>query len=123
MEENKARSLVDALRLRGVDAHLERPSVYAFAVRVPLPGGRAAVWDTSLGLQAQVLADGVLVGFVPQLPDSQGFSQDEIVEAIAATDYDQPVGAVRGTPAPPAEPLPLPLPGGVFRRLHGGFRG
>ena len=120
MEENKARSLVDALRLAGIEAHLERPSVYAFAVRVDLPDRRAAVWDTAHGLQAQVLANGVLVGFVPQLSDSEAFSEQQLVDAIAATDYDRPVAAVRDTP--PRSAAPLPLPGGVFRRLHGGFR-
>ncbi|MBC7677868.1 MAG: hypothetical protein H7233_02600 [Pseudorhodobacter sp.] len=121
MEENKARSLVDALRLRGVDAHLERPSVYAFAVRVALPDGRAAVWDTAPDLQAQVLADGVLVGFVPRLAGSEDFAQEQLVEAIAAADHDRPVGAVREAVPPPGEALPVP--GGVFRRLYDGFRG
>ena len=45
MDENRARRVVDALRDRGVDAHLEKAGVYQFGVRVNLSGGREAVWD------------------------------------------------------------------------------
>jgi hypothetical protein len=37
MEENRARRVVDALRERGVDAHLEKAGVYQFGVRIALP--------------------------------------------------------------------------------------
>ena len=67
MEENRARRVVDDLRERGVDAHLEKAGVYQFGIRVRLPGGRNAVWDSdgTAGLEAQVMRDGMLVGFVP----------------------------------------------------------
>jgi hypothetical protein len=43
-----------------------------------------------------------------------------MVDAIARTDYGQPVARLR-TQAPPDGP-PLPLAGGIFRRMLDGFR-
>ena len=122
MDENRALRVVDALRHRGIDAHVEHASTYVFGVRVALPGGRNAIWDTdgTLGLEAQVMANGMLVGFVPQLPDSEDFSEEQTVEAIAMTDYDKPIATRRSAPTPAA--APLPRQGGVFRRFLGGFR-
>lgn len=122
MDEGRAHRVVDALRERGVDAHMEKAGVYQFGVRVALPGGRQAVWDTdgTAGLEAQVMANGMLVGFVPKIEDSEHFDDDQVVEAILHTDYDHPVARRRETPAPPAPPLPRH--GGVFRRFLGGFR-
>ena len=56
MDEFRARRVVDALRDRGVNAHLLRGGVGQFGVRVSLPGGREAEWDTdgTAGLEAQV---------------------------------------------------------------------
>jgi hypothetical protein len=122
MEENRARNVVDALRERGIDAHMEKAGVYQFGIRIALPDGRQAVWDTdgTAGLEAQVMRNGVLVGFVPSIPGSEDFDQPEVVEAIAHTDYDQPIARRRATPLPPAEPLPKQ--GGVFKRFLDGFR-
>ena len=122
MDEKRALRVVDALRARGVDAHVERASTYQFGVRVVLPGGRNAVWDTdgTLGLEAQVMGNGMLVGFVPQLEGSEDFDELQTVEAIAGTDYDRPIASRRAGPAPVA--APLPREGGVFRRFLGGFR-
>ena len=122
MDEKRAVRVVDRLRELGIDAYVERPSTFVFGVRVELPDRRQAIWDTdgTLGLEAQVMANGVLVGFVPQIEGSEDFDEDQTVEAIAHTDYDQPVATRRTTPLPPAEPLPRH--GGIFRRLHGGFR-
>jgi hypothetical protein len=122
MDEKRALRVVDRLRERGVDAHVERASTYQFGVRVQLRDGRNAVWDTdgTLGLEAQVMADGILVGFVPQIPGSDEFDEDQTVAAIASTDYDQPVATRRAAPPPVA--APLPRQGGVFRRFLGGFR-
>jgi len=122
MDENKALKVVDALRDQGVNAHLAREGVYKIGVRVMLGDGREAVWDTddTPGLEAQVMRDGMLVGYVPQIPGSEGFDLAEVVDAIAGTDYDQPV-ATRST-VRPAPVAPLPKEGGVFRRFLGGFR-
>lgn len=122
MEEKRAQRVVDRLRERGVDAHVERASTYQFGIRVALRDGRNAIWDTddTLGLEAQVMRDGILVGFVPQIEGSEDYDEDQAVDAIAGTDYDQPIATRRTTPAPPA--APLPRQGGVFRRFLGGFR-
>ena len=121
MDEFRARRVVDSLRDRGINAHLLR-GVGQFGVRVPLSGGRQAEWDTdgTAGLEAQVMRDGVLVGYVPRVEDSQDFDETRIVDAIARTDYDQPVARLR-TAAPPPAPA-LAREGGVFRRFLDGFR-
>ncbi|MDR3034206.1 MAG: hypothetical protein LBV78_14030 [Kitasatospora sp.] len=121
MDEFRARRVVDALRDRGVDAHLARAGVAQYGVRVSLHDGREAEWDTdgTAGLEAQVMRDGMLVGFVPVIDGSEDFGEEQIVDAIARTDYDQPIARQRAnaTPAPP-----LSREGGVFRRFLDGFR-
>src|SRR5579859_7317797 len=121
MDEFRARRVVDALRDRGVNAHLFRGTV-EFGVRVTLSGGREAEWDTdgTAGLEAQVMRDGMLVGFVPVIEGSEDFDEAQVVDAIARTDYDQPIARQRATAPPPAPPLPRE--GGVFRRFLDGFR-
>jgi hypothetical protein len=122
MEENQARRVVDALRERGVPAHLARVGVAQFGIRVVLAHDREAIWDSdgTAGLEAQVLGNGMLVGFVPSIEGSEDFDDDQIVDAIARTDYDQPVARQRRTAPPPAQPLPRE--GGFFRRFRDGFR-
>ena len=122
MDEFRARRVVDALRDDGVNAHLLRGGVGQFGVRVSLPGGREAEWDTdgTAGLEAQVMCDGTLVGYVPQIDGSVDFDESQIVDAIARTDYDQPIARQR-TVAPPPSPA-LTREGGVFRRFLDGFR-
>jgi hypothetical protein len=122
MDEFRARRVVDALRDRGVNAHLLRGGVGQFGVRVSLSGGREAEWDTdgTAGLEAQVMRDGMLVGYVPQIAGSEDFDESQTVDAIARTDYDQPIARQR-TVAPSPGPA-LTREGGVFRRFLDGFR-
>lgn len=123
MEENRARQVVDSLRGRGVAARLAKAGVYQFGITIALSDGREAVWDTddTAGLEAQVMRDGVLVGFVPSIEGSEDFDDAQAVEAIVRTDYDRPV-ARRRTTTPAAPAPPLPPEGGVFRRFLDGFR-
>jgi hypothetical protein len=122
MQENQARRVVDALRERGVPAHLARVGVAQFGIQVVLPGDREAIWDSdgTAGLEAQVMGNGMLVGFVPSIEGSEDFDDDQIIDAIARTDYDQPIARQRRTAPAPAPPLPQE--GGFFRRFRDGFR-
>jgi hypothetical protein len=121
MDEFRARRVVDSLRDRGVNAHLLRGNGQ-YGVRVTLSGGREAEWDTdgAAGLEAQVMQDGMLVGYVPEIDGSEDFDEAQVVDAIARADYDQPVARLLAT-APPAGPA-LMREGGVFRRFLDGFR-
>ena len=122
MEENRARRVVDALRERGVPAHVERAAVNRFGVRVALLDGREAIWDAdgTAALEAEIMRDGTLVGFVPVIEGSEDFDDAQVVDAIARTDYDQPIARQRATAPPPGKPLPME--GGFFRRFRDGFR-
>lgn len=122
MEENKARRVVDALRERGTDADLARVGVYQFGVVIKLPDGREATWDSdgTAGLEAQVMRNGMLVGYVPQIEGSDSYTEDQVIEAILRTSYDQPIATRLAKTPPPA--APLPQKGGLFRRFMGGFR-
>jgi hypothetical protein len=122
MDEFRARRVVDALRDNGVNAHLLRGGIGNFGVRVSLRDGREAEWDTdgTAGLEAQVMRDGMLVGYVPQIDGSEDFHESQIIDAISRTDYDQPIARQR-----PMAPVPGPAlarEGGVFRRFLDGFR-
>ena len=122
MDENRARRVVDALRERGINAHMAKEGAYQFGVRVTLPDRREAVWDSddTAELEAQVMSDGMLVGFVPVIPGSAEFDDDQFIDAIARANYDEPIA--RELPKAPAPAAPLPREGGVFRRFLGGFR-
>jgi len=112
MDENRARRITDALRDRGINAHLRESGVDAYSVQVPAGGGREAIWgaEGTAGLEAEVLLDGDLVGFVPQIPGSDAFDEAQIVDAIARADYDRPEGYERPEAPPPGQPLPRRLP-------------
>jgi hypothetical protein len=122
MEENKARRVVDALRERGTDAELARVGVYQFGVSIRLADGREATWDSdgTAALEAQVMRNGVLVGYVPAIDGSDDYTEEQIIDAIRSTDYDKPIATRRSTTPPPA--APLPRKGGLFRRFMDGFR-
>src|SRR5712691_4175234 len=104
MDENRARRVVGAPCERGIKGHLARVGVGQFGVRVSLPGGREAEWDTdgTAGLEAQVMRDGMLVGYVPRIEGSEDFDESRIVDAIVRADYDQPVARQRTVAPAPA---------------------
>lgn len=120
MDEATATEVVERLRERRIFASLNRRAgVYNVGVRVVIPDGREAIWDNdgAAGLEAMVLRDGVLVGFVPQIPDSDDLDAAAVTEIIAATDYDAPVASAPAThpaapaavgPPRPATPTPAP---------------
>jgi len=123
MDSDRAERVVAALRTRGVIAHVERAGVYQFGIRVRLDGDRVAIWDTdgTAALEAQVMRNGVLVNFVPSIPGSQDFTDEQVVQAIATADYDAPVtstrpptgssGAGQAVRTPPSSPRRWRWPG------------
>lgn len=122
MEEMKARRVVDRLRELGTDADLARVGVRQFGVTVKLPGKREAIWDAdgTASLEANVMRDGMLVGYVPEIPGSADFTEEQVIDAIRSTDYDAPI-ATRTPTTPPPEPA-LPVKGGLYRRFLEGLR-
>lgn len=89
MLEHEAEQVVEKLQARGVIARVARPAVFRFGVRVPLGDGREALWDVdgAAGLEAQIMRDGVLVGFVPHICGSEDYDVDQVVTAIVSADY------------------------------------
>ena len=125
MDEGVATEVVELLRTRRIFASLNRRAgVYNVGVRVVIPDGREAIWDNdgAAGLEAMVLRDGVLVGFVPQIPDSDNLDAAAVAEIIAGTDYDAPIAAraaePTGAPAPRAS-VPAARPGWRDRLRRG----
>jgi hypothetical protein len=128
MEESVATEVVELLRARSLFAHVNRRvGVYNVGVRLVIPDGREVIWDNdgAAGLEAMVLRDGDLVGYVPQVPDSDDLDAEQIAHLIAETDYDAPpapstpanptsgrsrsaaaAAPPSAAPAPPPEPAP-----------------
>ena len=110
MEEAIAADVVERLRARRIFAHVNRRAgVYNVGVRVVIPDGREAIWDNdgAAGLEAMVLRDGVLVGFVPKIPDTDELDAAAIADLIAAADYDAPPPTRPSTRSTDAPPRPL----------------
>ncbi|MDQ1697798.1 MAG: hypothetical protein QOJ03_3151 [Frankiaceae bacterium] len=102
MDESTATEVVELLRTRRIFASVNRRvGVYNVGVRVVIPDGREAIWDNdgAAGLEAMVLRDGVLVGYVPQIADSDHLDAPAITAIIAGTDYD-----AKPPPSPPTAP-------------------
>jgi hypothetical protein len=85
MGESRIRWIANALRDRGVDAHLAHVGVDQSGVHVTLPDGREAMWDSdgSASPETQVMRDGVLVGFVLVIEGSEDFDESQVSDAIA----------------------------------------
>ena len=110
MDEATATDVVERLRARRIFAHVNRRAgVYNVGVRVVIPDGREAIWDNdgAAGLEAMVLRDGVLVGFVPQIPDTDELDAAAIADLIAAADYDARPAPGSATSTSAAAPKPL----------------
>jgi hypothetical protein len=88
--EERASRLIERLRERHVMAHVAPCGVFQFGIRVVIPDGREAIWDNdgTAALEAQILHDGVLVGYVPTVPGSEDFDDDAVVDYIARMRYD-----------------------------------
>jgi len=130
MEEAVAEEVVELLRARRIFASVNRRAgVYNVGVRVVIPDGREAIWDNdgAAGLEAMVLRDGMLVGFVPQLPDSDDLDAQTIARIIADADYDatpppqqsRPTTTTSTPPAPQSAPSASPSKRGFFGRRRG----
>ena len=129
MDTNRADRLTSRLRARDVMAHVDRTGVYECGIRVVLDTNVEALWDLdgAAGLDAEVLSDGVLIGFVPHIEGSEDFTDEQIVDHIATTRYDleglhppadRRAGAARSReaarpPTPPVSPVP---PSSAVRR-------
>ena len=89
MEAGMVEQVVEGLQRRGMIATVHHPALNQVCVRVVRPDGSEALWDTdgALGLEAQVMADGMLIGFVPTIPGSGHFDVEQTIDAIANADY------------------------------------
>lgn len=89
MQPDQAEQIVAILQSRRVMAHVHPTGLQNSAIRVVLPGGREAIWDgdAAAGLEAQVLADGMLVGFVPVIEGSEDYTPEQCADAIQHANY------------------------------------
>lgn len=89
MDEERAERLTTELRSRGVMAHLVHAGVYEFGIRVVLDDRIEALWDMdgAAGLDAEIVNEGALIGFVPHVPGSEDFTEEQLVNCIATTNY------------------------------------
>jgi hypothetical protein len=89
---DEAEQVVALLRERRVFAHVKPVGLDRAGVRVVLGDGREALWDVdgAAGLEAMVMRDGVLVGFVPRIEGSASFTPQQCADAIGSADYGRP---------------------------------
>ena len=90
METGAAEDVVAQLHRWNLPASVVPRGGGRAAVRVRLPLQREAVWDSDSadGLRAQVLRDGILVGYVPELPGTRGLGPAGAAWIIATAEYD-----------------------------------
>lgn len=114
MDESAATEVTAKLRARNVMAHVASTGLYRYGIRVVLADGREALWDAdgTAGIEAQILRDGMLTGFIPKLAGSEDWGVDETVDAIAAARYDDPATNDRGSIGA-VERLPIGERGGI----------
>ncbi|MFJ4923769.1 hypothetical protein [Streptomyces sp. NPDC088725] len=110
MNSERAHRLVTALRARRVMAHVAEVGVYEFGIRVVINEDAEALWDTdgAAGLDAEVLSNGVLIGYVPHVAGSEDFTEEQIVDCIAAADYSAGDLHPRSGAGPSDSAVPLP---------------
>lgn len=111
MDSDRIDRMVSALRERGVMAHRADEGLYEFGLRVIIPDGSEALWTVggAAGLDAEVLRDNTLIGYVPHVPGSESLTDEQTVDVIAATRYSEEgmYPASRTVPQPhPADPAP-----------------
>lgn len=113
MDSDRAERLTEELRARGVMAHLVHAGVYEFGIRVVLDDRIEALWDLdgAAGLDAEIVNEGALIGFVPHVPGSEEFTEEQLVNCIATTNYaldtlQRPADRTSGQQAPGRPPVP-----------------
>lgn len=111
MDSDRAERLTAELRSRGVMAHMVHAGVYEFGIRVVLDDRIEALWDMdgAAGLDAEIVNEGALIGFVPHVPGSEDFSEEQLVHCIATTNYaldtlQRPADRTEGRTAPDRSP-------------------
>jgi hypothetical protein len=89
VQPDQLERVVAGLQDLGFIARVHSLGVGRQCVRVVLPGGAEALWDAdgAAGLEAQVMRNGILVGYCPQVPGSADFTDEQIIWAIARAEY------------------------------------
>lgn len=89
MQPEQVEQVVTGLQKMGFIAGQWSMGVGQRCVRVVLPGGAEAIWDAdgAAGLEAQVMRDGMLVGYCPEIPGSADFTVEQMIQAIARAEY------------------------------------
>ncbi len=122
MDENRARRVADALRDRGIDAHLgiAGSTSTGYASCSAAGARRSGATRAPRPWRPRCCSTATSSASSPEIPGSAAFDEAQIVDAIARADYDEPEG--RELPEAPPPAPPLMREGGLFRRFLGGFR-
>lgn len=125
MDKSRAGLVVDQLTAWNVPATVVPVGLHSAAVRVRLGGGREALWDAdgATGLAAQVLRDGVLVGYVAELAGSGDLPAGHQAWLIATADYDLTPRRRPELMRPAVPPVARPAVGPKPARRRGLLRG